>query len=203
MAYNTPEKQRAYNQKYSSENREKIRAQRKAFRMNNKEKIRMQSQRNYIANRERILERGRVYIVVNADMIRAKKKLYYQKNRKRIVAREQHRRKSDIQYLLGCRLRIRINSFFRKLPKSGSAIRDLGCSVYELKYYLEGKFTEGMSWNNYGREGWHIDHEVPLSFFDLTDREQFLRACHYTNLQPMWAVDNLRKSNKISTATKS
>ena len=54
-----------------------------------------------------------------------------------------------------------------------------------------------MSWDNYGRTGWHIDHIIPLSKFDLTDREQFLKACHYTNLQPLWAKDNLIKGNKF------
>ena len=54
-----------------------------------------------------------------------------------------------------------------------------------------------MTWDNWSLVGWHIDHEIPLYAFDLTDREQLLRACHYTNLQPMWAIDNLEKSNKL------
>lgn len=82
------------------------------------------------------------------------------------------------------------------MPKSGSAIRDLGCSMEELKVYLESKFQPGMSWDNYSFTGWHIDHIIPLSSFDLTDPEQFKQACHYTNLQPLWAEDNFKKSNK-------
>jgi hypothetical protein len=54
-----------------------------------------------------------------------------------------------------------------------------------------------MSWGNYGFRGWHIDHIIPLASFDLTDREQFLKACHHTNLQPMWAKENLSKGSKL------
>ena len=73
----------------------------------------------------------------------------------------------------------------------------MGCSVEELKKYLESKFYphsetgEIMSWENYGE--WHIDHRKPLKMFNLSKREELLKACHYTNLQPLWAKDNLIK----------
>ena len=69
--------------------------------------------------------------------------------------------------------------------------------VAELRDYLESKFQPGMTWDNWTTNGWHIDHIKPLASFDLTDREQFLRACHYTNLQPLWAIDNLKKGSKV------
>jgi AraC-like DNA-binding protein len=80
--------------------------------------------------------------------------------------------------------------------KSGSTIRDLGCSIVELKRHLEDQFDDNMSWDNYGLDGWHIDHIVPLASFNLTDEDQFKKACHYTNLQPLWAKDNLSKGSK-------
>lgn len=93
-------------------------------------------------------------------------------------------------------MRSRLNKAIKGNFKSGSAVRDLGCSVEYLKAYLEGQFEPGMSWKNWSLKGWHIDHIRPLSSFDLTDREQFLQAIHYTNLQPMWAEENLKKGKK-------
>lgn len=96
-------------------------------------------------------------------------------------------------------LRNRINRAIKYNYKSGSAIRDLGCSIEFLIYYLEQKFYknpytgENMTWKNRGLYGWHIDHIIPLSSFNLMNRKQFLRACHYTNLQPLWAKENLLK----------
>jgi len=103
------------------------------------------------------------------------------------------RRQNDVDFKLRNTLRNRLNGAIKGNRKSGSAVKDLGCSVGELKKYLESKFTKGMSWENHGE--WHIDHIQPLVSFDLTDRKQFKEACHYTNLQPLWAEDNLRKGS--------
>jgi hypothetical protein len=65
--------------------------------------------------------------------------------------------------------------------------------VEQLRQHLEAQFTDGMSWDNYGRDGWHIDHIRPCASFDLTDPEQQRQCFHYTNLQPLWAADNIRK----------
>jgi len=101
------------------------------------------------------------------------------------------------QFKLARRLRGRVSSQIRRITKgkckAGSAVSDLGCSLKFLKEYLEKQFQPGMIWENHGLYGWHIDHIKPLVDFDLTDREQFLQACHYTNLQPLWAKDNTSK----------
>lgn len=106
------------------------------------------------------------------------------------------RMKSDPEYKLRKTLRSRISRLLRDKPKTGSAIKDLGCSVLELKFYLEVKFQLGMTWENHGK--WHIDHVKPLASFDLTDPEQFKEACHFTNLQPLWAEANLSKGAKYA-----
>lgn len=85
----------------------------------------------------------------------------------------------------------------RKQQKGGSAIDDLGCSISELKAHLEAQFQPGMTWENHGKYGWHIDHKKPLNSFDLTNLEQLREACHFSNLQPMWAKENYSKRDKI------
>jgi hypothetical protein len=93
-------------------------------------------------------------------------------------------------------LRARISKIVSGAVKVGSAVKDLGCTIDEFKLYIESKFEPGMTWNNYGHRTWHIDHIQPLASFDLTLPEELKKACHYTNLQPLWAKDNLSKSDK-------
>lgn len=109
------------------------------------------------------------------------------------ATRQKSRRKTDLGFRLASNLRTRVRRSLRDGWKAGSAVRDLGCTIPELRTHLEAKFQPGMTWENWSRTGWHIDHIRPLASFDLTDREQFLEACHYTNLQPLWAMDNLKK----------
>lgn len=124
-------------------------------------------------------------------------KQYYQSNKDIIHKKRKQLESQNLEHRLAKRLRTRLVNAIRGNQKTGSAIRDLGCSMIELRWHLESKFQHGMSWNNYGRNGWHVDHIKPLSSFNLSDPEQLKIACHYTNLQPLWAQQNLKKSNKI------
>ena len=105
--------------------------------------------------------------------------------------------KVDPQFRLSCCLRSRVLVALSRqnARKSGRTFKLVGCTLKELVSRLEAMFLDGMSWEN--RSKWHIDHIVPLSRFDLTDHEQQAAAFHYTNLQPLWAEDNLRKSDKL------
>ena len=93
-----------------------------------------------------------------------------------------------------CRLWMAIKDAPMALSKS------IGCSTYNLRIYLESKFQPGMSWDNYGdKKGircWEIDHIKPLSKFDLSKKDELKKACHYTNLQPLWKSENRKKGNK-------
>ena len=94
-------------------------------------------------------------------------------------------------------MKSRLKNALKNNFKSGSAVRDLGCSIAELKIHLENQFKPGMTWDNHSFEGWHVDHIIPLSKFNLTNKTELLEACHYTNLQPMWAFDNMSKGARV------
>jgi len=98
-----------------------------------------------------------------------------------------------LRHRLSCRVREVLN--FKSLVKNKTYNEIIGCTPTFLKEYLESKFIEGMSWENHGLRGWHIDHIVPLSSAKTED--EIYKLCHYTNLQPLWAKDNLKKSNKV------
>lgn len=94
-----------------------------------------------------------------------------------------------------------LESTFRRLVKgkirtSTNYMKYLGCSVEEMRAYLERKFEPGMTWDNFGRYGWHIDHIKPLSGFKLTDEAEIAEAYNYKNLQPLWWFENIRKAGK-------
>lgn len=121
-------------------------------------------------------------------------KQYQKDNLKEISAKRKLRAKTDINYKLATNLRSRINTAIKGEYKSGSAVRDLGCSIEEFKIYIESKFKPGMTWDNWSRTGWHLDHIKPLIQFDLSNPEEFKKASHYTNIQPLWAEENHRKN---------
>lgn len=139
----------------------------------------------YKDNKEHHLANIARYAAGNKDKLRVYKNEYDKKK-----ARE------DQGYKIKRALRARLRSAIRNSLKTGSAIKDLGCSVKELKIYLELKFQSGMSWDNYGigKEKWQIDHIKPLLLFNLEDPEQVRQACHHTNLQPLWHKDHVLKT---------
>jgi hypothetical protein len=94
-------------------------------------------------------------------------------------------------------LRYRVWSVLKGVSKSKSTMQLVGCSIKFLIKYLELRFMKDMSWHNYGLYGWHIDHIIPCASFDLSKPEEQRKCFHYTNLQPLWAFDNLSKNDKI------
>jgi hypothetical protein len=152
--------------------------------------------KRHAEKRESLLANKRMKYALKSASKLAANKIWYQNNKNKHLANYNLKRSTDINYRLAGNIRSRLNSALKLQSKSGSAVNDLGCSISELKMFLESKFLPGMTWNNYGLKGWHIDHIIPLSAFDLSNKDQFIEACHYSNLQPLWASDNIRKRNK-------
>ena len=190
----------AYKKEYQKNHKEEISAHKKEYYQNHKEEILVKNKEYYQNHKEEKKEYDKEYQKNHKEKISAKDKEYYQNHKEEVSAYQKERLKSDIQYKLASNLRSRLNITIRKNYKAGSAVRDLGCSIEELKNYLEKQFLSGMTWNNWGNKKgcWSIDHIIPLSSVDLTDRKQFLKVCHYTNLRPIWHIDNIRKGKKIN-----
>jgi predicted transcriptional regulator len=115
--------------------------------------------------------------------------LYYRNHK-----REKY--KNDIQFKLIVKIRNRIRQVLKGSCSSTIILKDIDCSSMELKNHIEKQFKPGMTWENWGQKGWHIDHIIPLSSFDLTDPDQFKKASNYKNIKPLWYKENLIKSNK-------
>jgi hypothetical protein len=92
---------------------------------------------------------------------------------------------------VACALRNRLVKAVKRKARRGSAVRDLGCTIPEFIEHIAKQFKPGMSWDNWGKHTWHIDHIQPLASFDLRKRRQVLKAVHFTNLRPLWARENL------------
>lgn len=129
------------------------------------------------------------YRLNNVDKL----KQYRLNNKIKINQYKKNKRETDINYKITCNLRTRLWSAIKNDYKSGSAVNDLGCTIEYFKTYIELKFEHGMSWDNWGRDTWHLDHIKPLSSFNLSNREEFLSAVNYKNIKPMWFKDNLSK----------
>jgi hypothetical protein len=158
--------------------------------------------KHYCRNKERVLEQIKEYQL--SDKGKKAKNRANARRRKTIEHREYHRQycankyKNDINYRIALNLRNRLGAAVNADQKSGSAVKDLGCSIVQFKKHIESLWSLGMSWDNYGHGlgCWNFDHVDPLSKFDLTDIFQLKQACHYTNIQPLWSSDNYSKGCK-------
>jgi hypothetical protein len=173
----------------------------KEYRKKNPEKRKETLKMFYEKNKEKELLRVKIYRNQNAEKRKKTCKKYVENNRNKVNEyskywKKKERIKNPI-YKLISNLRERTKDYlnYKKYNKNLHICDIVGCSPEFLKGYLENKFIESMSWENHGLYGWHIDHIIPLSSAKTEDEVYGL--CHYTNLQPLWAYDNLSKGDKI------
>jgi len=134
------------------------------------------------------INRQKQYALNNKEKIKEYDKEYQKKYRKQKKIR-------DPLFKLRCNIGSNIQIAIKKqgYSKKTNTYKILGCSFKEFKIHLEIKFTKGMNWNNIGQ--WHLDHIYPVSL--AKDEQHLIQLNHYTNFQPLWAIDNIKKGNKI------
>lgn len=196
------------------EKKKRTKERNKRWRDSHKEHLRERNRQWVKENKEKHIENSKRWQKENINKSRALKECWRKNNREKVntCARKWQREhadkmhawqkkwrqnnKNNIQYRLRHNLRTRLRKAIKNGMKVGSAIKLLGCSIEDLKKRLELLFRPGMTWENYGTY-WHIDHLYSLSCFDLSDPEQLQKACHYSNLQPLTALENIKKSDTL------
>lgn len=169
---------------------------------NNRKKYKEKQQRNYALYKDKWKSTRKKYYVTHREYLlqQQKERLQIPKKREKrnitSAIRDKWRRDHDPVYRIKKTIRTRVWNALKGIYKCKHTEELVGCSFIELKQKIESKFTDGMSWNNYGK--WHLDHIIPCSAFNLTKKTEQKRCFNYTNLQPLWAADNLRKNSKWS-----
>jgi hypothetical protein len=161
---------------------------------------------HYITNKEKYLKQNKKWVSTHKKQLKAYHKHYsfgrkkyfkdYRiKNREKRTQYQRELMSSNMDYRISCQLRHRVNLAVKlqKTTKIDHTSDLLGCTIGYFRNYLESKFQNGMVWNNYGKLGWHIDHIKPCASFNLSNPEEQRKCFHYTNMQPLWAMDNFRK----------
>ncbi len=192
---NNKDKVAAANKKWREANPERAREFQKSWQQRNQDHVRQKRKEYYDNNKELYADHG----IKRRERNPGSDKKYYERrkeNRPGEIARyARHRLATDLNFKIKVYLRNRVRAAMLAGSKAGSAVEDLGCTIDQFKAHIASRFADGMSWENYGE--WHLDHVVPLARFDLTIRDEFLKAAHYTNYQPLWALENLRKGAKL------
>ena len=192
------------NKEYDQNNKDKKKEYLKEYYENNKQKLKEKNKEYYENNKDTIKEYNKKYhkeyYEENIVKIRDRHKEYSSRPeaKKKLNARLKIRRQTDPWYDARCKLRKATNRLIKNClmgyGKNFSGVGDLGCGKEVFIAHIESQFQPGMTWENRGKYGWHYDHIISICEIDPTDREAVKRLLHYTNLRPLWAVDNLKKS---------
>lgn len=203
----TKEAKRIADKSYRDANKEAILERTRRYREINREVISKKKKARYQQNKEEIKQKERLRRQRDPqrcrEMHNKSQKQWRSENKDRVRAiycrHMKKKRREDALFDLKCKCRERIAHALRKTNsrKSKRTIELTGCTAVELVAHIESLFLPGMTWKNRGRYGWHIDHIIPIAKFDLRDPDQQSAAFHYTNLQPLWAKDNMTKGSKV------
>jgi len=182
-----------YAKSYRIKNRKKINKNARKYYQNHKEEIKKANRKYYQEHKEYRNQQDRIYYKNH----REERKKYCKENRNKINKYENQKYHSDINFNIAMKLRARLRGVLKNKHKYSSVIKMLGCSFKDFKNHFISKFTKGMTWKKFMQGKIHIDHITPLSSFDLSIEKNQYEACHFSNIQPLWASANLRKSKKV------
>jgi len=191
-----------YHKEYNLKNKERLKEQHKAYYLKNKEHLNKYSKEYskdyYLKNKEHINKIAKEWCSKNKESISLRGRKHFLENKehiyKRTNERKKIRRKNDPNYKLLSNLRTRLWGALKGNSKSASTMELIGCSIEELWKHLKSKFKSWMTKENYGL--WHVDHIIPCASFDLTDPKQQKICFHWSNLQPLKAIDNIKKGTR-------
>ena len=188
------EKKTEYNKQYWLKTQEEQKEKNKIWRENNQEHIK-EKQKEYREIHGKEIDKKQWEKRKNDEEYKTKFKLYRNKL-------EQEKRKYDVQFKLKQNISRRIRDLLTNfgINKSERTVYYVGCNLQDLRNHLESTFHEGMSWENYGE--WHIDHIIPCSSWNLADEKELRMCFHYTNLQALWASDNIEKKDHYNLEEK-
>ena len=201
------QQRKAQLKKWRDENKQKIKEQNRAYYDKTKHLRKIRDAEYYQSNKAATNERTKHYYNNNASRCKQLTKRWYNTNRdaineinrspeKRIKRLNEHKQRcmQDEIYHAKHKLRVCVYSAFAriKMSKPAETLKLLGCTWQQAKEHIESLFQPGMSWKNHGE--WHIDHIRPVASFAM---EEMHFMNHYTNLQPLWAAENLSKGRKL------
>jgi hypothetical protein len=189
------EKRKETNKQWYLKNKERRKEINKQWYLKNRERKSELGKKWYLKNREKHNNESKKWFLKNKERKSEISKQWYLKNKEHIRERNKKRRKTDITYKLITNLRRRTTLALKGKSKSANTMTLLGVTNIQLVWkHLESTFKPGMTKENHGL--WHIDHIRPCSSFDLSKPEEQAKCFHYTNLQALWAYENLSKSDK-------
>jgi hypothetical protein len=195
-------KKQIADKKYRLKNIEKLKIQKKQYSEKNKEKLNAYKKKWAKNNEQKVISARQKWSENNPNYKHPPVKSWSKERKEKLLKKMalycKERRKTDPIFKLKSCLRVRIRKFIiSKNKKSLSTINIIGIDYNGVKKHIERQFKKGMTWENHGTGTgkWHIDHIIPLS--TAKTEEEVVRLCHYTNLQPLWEEENLKKQNKI------
>lgn len=165
-------------------NPEGVAAARRRYRDSNLERVRMMEKASALRRKDKRSEYSKKYFRLPEVKIRA-------------VERARVRRNTDISFKLGIQMRKIVREFIMGRRTSARAQQLLGCNLTDARAHLESLFKPGMSWDNYGPNGWTIDHVKPCSYFNLSNEAELLECFNIKNTQPLWRLENISKGDSL------